>query len=1143
MLRRFVPLLVCLALAILVLLSRLWDVQVVQHEVWAREAANIVRSYGFDPYVRGTIRDRNGDLIVRDEERYSLEFVWRDFRRGHPLGQVAMMRSLTHARPFGLDETRLQFVEAALGYARVSPDDLKEFAKGGLLDVGVDYVPAIAAETKRERRELVVSEHRRSRAADLRFYVLRLLDLKPRDVKELDELVEDKHRGHLSYLELAARVTRREVDEVEDNLRERVGQSDEQLIRLAGLIEWGDDDLVSSSHRLVELIEEQRRAVDNDTADALFRITAGFSPTRLNEANLARLDLEWLRTSLDWDTTRLNEWRRSRGTAYAREVAAWGAGFAVARSKPRRDDEARSGSRQRAEAVGSAADRVISACAHAFRAEGEALERMRRFGEPEDWRMIERLAVIDALEERLADGDLVPEDAQQDVFPYQDPELPMAAHAPEELLELVYGTALSRHALTMAEATDARALAEQLFHVANDRRRDWKGEDEALFGALLLDMHARLQVRVAEILAQVEDQSKTPSRDEDEAENHGLAFGKSWIERAEDRRRYVVRDRGARSKRIGEEPQIDLVLLVTRYRDAFAGFRVTSTTQRIPIALGPDGKQSIAAKLIGRVRSPFLVDVLRQQPRVEELIALQRKLELPEADRNRILALIDSIQQPGSTIGGSGLEAWFDQELAGEAGYREVHGLQDRIAGNRAPIYKGAVDGKDITLTLDISLQRAAEEVLSNPNVPGPNEPKVDDHWFASPIGAIVLTTIDGEILVAASVPLVPGPEADPQHPRHAAFLLTNGERRFASERTLRRPTFQPPGSVVKPLMAAYALQNLGLKPADRLVYCDPGRPRPGTKPKGGPMPGFGQINCNVSAGHTVLLGGRKMALRESLKRSCNTYFAALAERLYDGKAMRDAYHLFGFGTPTGVRYNDDGGRRNLIDDYRADTGSPLDDVTSDAWEDEVTRQFLGNGLRDIEASVMQVARAYAGLASGALPEMRLVKEIGGEEVPRVTHPLGLSRANLEIVHDALDAVVHENKGSANSKGLGEEDLGFRLAAKTGSADYDDGRLVPKNGKRGESIADFVKGMRKHTWLAGWFPSRDPKYVVVIYLHDTVTTSSHSAVFIAHQFLTRPEIKALVSPSTADVEAVEASAPGRDPAGVTSGATTGGRPR
>ena len=106
MLRRFLPLLALLALSVATLLARLWDIQVVQHDVWATEAANIVRSYGIEPYRRGAILDRDGEVIVRDEKRYVLEFIWRDFRRGHPLGQLAMLRSLALARPVGLDEAR-----------------------------------------------------------------------------------------------------------------------------------------------------------------------------------------------------------------------------------------------------------------------------------------------------------------------------------------------------------------------------------------------------------------------------------------------------------------------------------------------------------------------------------------------------------------------------------------------------------------------------------------------------------------------------------------------------------------------------------------------------------------------------------------------------------------------------------------------------------------------------------------------------------------------------------------------------------------------------------------------------------------------------------------------------------------------------
>ncbi|MDG1983806.1 MAG: hypothetical protein P8M11_04510, partial [Planctomycetota bacterium] len=83
MLRRFLPLLAILGLSVATLLARLWDIQVVQHDVWATEAANIVRSYGIEPYRRGAILDRHGEVIVRDEERYVIEFIWRDFRRSH----------------------------------------------------------------------------------------------------------------------------------------------------------------------------------------------------------------------------------------------------------------------------------------------------------------------------------------------------------------------------------------------------------------------------------------------------------------------------------------------------------------------------------------------------------------------------------------------------------------------------------------------------------------------------------------------------------------------------------------------------------------------------------------------------------------------------------------------------------------------------------------------------------------------------------------------------------------------------------------------------------------------------------------------------------------------------------------------------
>jgi cell division protein FtsI/penicillin-binding protein 2 len=43
--------------------------------------------------------------------------------------------------------------------------------------------------------------------------------------------------------------------------------------------------------------------------------------------------------------------------------------------------------------------------------------------------------------------------------------------------------------------------------------------------------------------------------------------------------------------------------------------------------------------------------------------------------------------------------------------------------------------------------------------------------------------------------------------------------------------------------------------------------------------------------------------------------------------------------------------------------------------------------------------------------------------------------------------------------------------------------------------------LRKHTWIAGWFPADNPRAIVVVYLHDVSETSSHTAVYVAAQFL------------------------------------------
>ena len=90
--RRFGALMGVFAMAIVALVLRLYEVQVTEHKLWAREALGLVRSSRVLPARRGRILDRLGKVVVEDREDYVLEFVWREFRREHPLGAIAQAR-------------------------------------------------------------------------------------------------------------------------------------------------------------------------------------------------------------------------------------------------------------------------------------------------------------------------------------------------------------------------------------------------------------------------------------------------------------------------------------------------------------------------------------------------------------------------------------------------------------------------------------------------------------------------------------------------------------------------------------------------------------------------------------------------------------------------------------------------------------------------------------------------------------------------------------------------------------------------------------------------------------------------------------------------------------------------------------------
>ena len=166
--RRTIPLILLILLGGAAVLARLWQIQVEEHTTWADEARKLVRSGQVLPYKRGAIRDGSGAPLILDQTVYRVELVYRDFRRAHPLGQIAHGRSALIGRGCSLFEARARLLPWGNDLVRLSPGELYEFARGGALAVGELRLPQSRAPFE---------ERRAVRASDLRYYAKALLGL------------------------------------------------------------------------------------------------------------------------------------------------------------------------------------------------------------------------------------------------------------------------------------------------------------------------------------------------------------------------------------------------------------------------------------------------------------------------------------------------------------------------------------------------------------------------------------------------------------------------------------------------------------------------------------------------------------------------------------------------------------------------------------------------------------------------------------------------------------------------------------------------------------------------------------------------------------------------------------------------------
>ena len=314
--------------------------------------------------------------------------------------------------------------------------------------------------------------------------------------------------------------------------------------------------------------------------------------------------------------------------------------------------------------------------------------------------------------------------------------------------------------------------------------------------------------------------------------------------------------------------------------------------------------------------------------------------------------------QGSDVIGKTGVEKSFERELRGLPGEeRIIKDRLDRVIDRT--VIRAPVQGKDVRLTIDIDIQRLAEEKFAQGLVAARQNVFADrpNEYIKATSGAIVVTDPNnGEILAMASYPTY-----DPRE-----FIPSISSERFAELSSSKPSPFinraiegqYPPGSTFK-LFTAFAALKAGLITPDS-VYDDTGTFKIDTCQK--------LVQCIWKNPNAQPFG--PITLQDALRVSSDTYFYRLGNdfvqlgKLLDNGIQNSAKSM-GLGALTNVRLP--GERKGALPDrdYRARCHELYPKLCPRSlWTlGDTINVAIGQG--DILVTPLQLARGYGTLANG----------------------------------------------------------------------------------------------------------------------------------------------------------------------------------
>ncbi|MCE5327083.1 MAG: hypothetical protein LLG01_11795 [Planctomycetaceae bacterium] len=409
----------------------------------------------------------------------------------------------------------------------------------------------------------------------------------------------------------------------------------------------------------------------------------------------------------------------------------------------------------------------------------------------------------------------------------------------------------------------------------------------------------------------------------------------------------------------------------------------------------------------------------------------------------------------GDSIGKRGVEKMCEKELAGSRGYRKW----DRRSGEALKEGQPAVQGANVTLTLDIELQRELTDLLGST---GSN-------------GSIAVVSVPtGQVLAMVSWPTFDLNEYGRQYSR----LIKDDLNFPLHNRAVTR--LYPPGSTLKPLSGLAALQ-LGVIAPETQYECR------------GYLINPSSFRCWIWP--SAHIGHGMLDIVGALQHSCNVFFYHAGE-LVTAERLVDWYRQWGLGEVAGT---------GLSEESRAQ-------LPSSAWLHQHpgpgAARLMGIGQGPVVVTPMHVANYMAAIARGG--EFLSPTLVLDPSRPQVRRRIAVDQNYIARAQEGMYRVVNDSDGTSydvfHRSVLAGPDV--VVCGKTGTA------TVPPQRWQGMSVRQGDMA-----WFAGFAPRENPQIAFAVVVEYVTGGGSRNAGPLARElvkFCRRRGYVGAVAPAASD---------------------------